>query len=390
MPERLCLRGPGGRRLRVAHLTTVDMSLALLLGTELVADREAALDVYGLSAPGPYVDRVAALGVTHVPIPSLTRRWDARSDVRAMRELARVIRRLDLDVLHTHTPKGGVFGRVVGRLTGVPVVVNTCHGLWVRGDDGVVKRTVVQAVEGGAARLSHAELFQNGEDARALRWALRRHDARVVGNGIDLTRFRFDAAGRQRIRAELGVGDDELLVGGVGRRTEEKGLRELSAAAVGLSGAARFVWVGPEDPATSGAIGGELTGVELLGERADMPAVYSAFDVFVLPSHREGFSRAAMEAAACGRPMVLTDIRGCREIGTDGEHLLLVAPKNPGALTEAIRRLLSDASLRDRIGAAAQARAQATFDQRAVAAVSLRTYADVARRKRLGWTLEAA
>jgi glycosyltransferase involved in cell wall biosynthesis len=116
-----------------------------------------------------------------------------------------------------------------------------------------------------------------------------------------------------------------------------------------------------------------------------MPAVYSAFDVFALPSHREGFSRSAMEAAACGRPMVLTDIRGCREIGTDGEQLLLVAPRNVPALADALARLLTDAGLRERLGSAAGARAGAAFDQRRVARVSVETYAAVARRRGLGW-----
>ncbi len=378
------LRGVHGRPLRVVHLTTVDMSLALLLATELSVDREAGLDVYGVSAPGPYVSRVDALGVTHVAVPALTRDWDPRRDVAAAVGLVRGLRRLRPDVLHTHTPKAGVLGRVVGRLTGVPVVVNTCHGLWLHDGDSAARRAIVLGVEAVAAQLSDAELFQNAEDAHALRGALRRRDVRVVGNGVDLDRFRYDPQGRQRVRAELGVRPDELLVGGVGRRTEEKGLSELSAAAVALAGKARFIWVGPEDLGEVAA----LPGLELLGERSDLAAVYSAFDVFALPSHREGFSRSAMEAAACGRPMVLTDIRGCREIGRHAEHLLLVPPGDSAALATAIESLLNDRVLRERLGSSAQARARREFDQRAVAVASLCAYADVARRKRLGWVVD--
>jgi glycosyltransferase involved in cell wall biosynthesis len=116
-----------------------------------------------------------------------------------------------------------------------------------------------------------------------------------------------------------------------------------------------------------------------------MACVYSAFDVFALPSHREGFSRSAMEAAACGRAMVLTDIRGCREIGEHDRHLLLVPPQDPAALTNALRRLVADADLRDRLGAAAQQRAGEEFDQRRVAAASVETYRLVAARRHLGW-----
>lgn len=366
---------PGAERsLRIAHLTTVDMSLALLLETELRVDLEAGHEVIGISSPGRYVERVEQIGVRHVPIPSLTRAWDLRSDLRAARELWRAIRTLDLDVLHTHNPKTGVIGRALGRLAGVPVVVNTCHGLWAGPTDGRAKRAVVLAVEAFAAQLSHAELYQNADDRRALAWAVRDRKAEVVGNGVDLERFRFDPAGRARLRAEWGVGDDEVLIGGVGRLVAEKGIKELAVAAEALQAEARFVWVGPADDEKADRITHGLPGIELVGERSDMPAVYSALDVFVLPSHREGFSRSAMEAAACGRAMVLSDIRGCREIGEHDKHLLLVPPRDAATLTAAIKTLVDDPDRRSQMGSAAVERALSAFDQRRVAARSLATY----------------
>lgn len=378
------LKGPGGRPLRVAHLTTVDMSLALLLATELVVDVEAGFDTFGLSSAGPYVERVEALGITHAKV-GFTRSWDLGRDLRAGFELVRLLRRLRPDVLHTHTPKAGVLGRVLGRALRVPVVVNTCHGLWVGEDGPRLKRALVLGAEGLAARCSHHELFQNGEDREALRFAVPDERATVVGNGVDLERFRFDPDGRERLRAEWGIGGDEVLIGGVGRRVAEKGIVELGAAARTLAGKARVVWVGPDDEDKPDALRDAESGIEFVGPRDDMPAVYSAFDVFVLPSHREGFSRSAIEAAACGRPSVLTDIRGCREVGTDGEHLLLVPPHGPDALAAALGRLVLDGDLRRRLGVAAHTRAQVAFDQRDVAASSIATYRAVATRRGLGW-----
>jgi glycosyltransferase involved in cell wall biosynthesis len=371
--------------LRVAHLTTVDMSLALLLGTELQVDVGHGFEVYGISAPGPYVEQVEALGVTHVPVHALTRTWDPRRDLAAARELARVLRRLDLDVLHTHNPKSGVLGRVLGRLVGVPVVVNTCHGLWVRPEDRMAKRALVYAAEGMAARLSHFELYQNDADRHTLRRVVPAERARTVGNGIDLDRFRPDPDARARIRAELGLGDGEVLVGGVGRRVAEKGIAEFAAAAQRLAGRARFVWVGPADENKPDRLDDDLEGVEFLGLRHDMPALYAALDVFVLPSWREGFSRSAMEAAAAGCALVLSDIRGCREIGAHEREVLLVPARDPAALTGAVGRLLDDSRLRDRLATTTRARALAAFDQRNVAAMSLAAYREVARRKGLAW-----
>lgn len=373
------------RPLRLAHLCTVDMSLALLLGTELAVDVEEGFDVYGISAPGPWVAEVEALGVTHVPLPELTRAWDLRRDLAATRRLAATVRALRLDVLHTHNPKTGVLGRVLGRMAGVPVVVNTCHGLWVKPSDPLARRAAVYGAEAFAARFSHAELFQNAQDLDTLRRALRPGQARVVGNGVDLVRFRFDDEGRARVRAEWGIAADEVLVGGAGRRVAEKGLTEFAAAAKALGARARFVWVGPDDVDKSDRATQDEAGVAFPGLRHDMPAVYSAFDVFALPSHREGFSRSAMEAAACSRPMVLSDIRGCREIGTHDEHLLLAPARKPAGWIDAIGSLLDDPGRRERLGKAAERRAAAAFDQRAVARASIDTYRRVARAKGLRW-----
>lgn len=370
----------GNAQPRLAHLTTVDMSLALLLATELTAAQEAGYEVWGISSDGPYVSRIEALGVHHIALPALTRSWNLAADVRAFGELVRALRRVRPQVLHTHNPKTGVLGRIAGRMAGVPVVVNTCHGLWARPNDPWKKRLLVYGAEAVAARFSHYELFQNAQDEQTLARFLKRGRHRVVGNGIDLERFRPDPSGRARLRRQWGVGADELLVGTVGRRVPEKGDAEFRAAAAALHERARFVWVGPADHAV--AAPEDDPHVTYPGELTDMPAVYSAFDVFVLASYREGFSRAAMEAAACGVPMILTDIRGCREIGSDGEHLLLVPPGDSTALVEALRRLLGEKRLRGSLGAAAQARAVQTFDQRGVAAMSFETYRLVAARAR--------
>jgi glycosyltransferase involved in cell wall biosynthesis len=317
---------------------------------------------------------VEALGVTHVPLASLTRSWNPSQDLGAFWELVRTLRSLDLDVLHTHNPKTGVMGRIAGRLAGIPVVVNTCHGLWARPQDRLRKRAFVYGAEALAIRFSDYELFQNAADRDTLRRFLKPGRHEVVGNGVDLERFRPDPEGRQRVRAELGVAEDELLVGTIGRRVREKGLAEFAEVAHQLGQRATFVWVGPEDATDTHSSVRHEESVRFLGERSDMAAVYSALDVFVLASHREGFSRASMEAAACGVAMVLTDIRGCREIGVSGKHLLLTPAGDAPTMADAVEQLLNDAPLRSRLGDTARERALAHFDQREIAQRSLRAY----------------
>ena len=197
-----------GEPVKVAHLTTSDMSLRLLLFAQLCAVRDAGGEAVGISAPGPFVAELERAGIRHIPLHSSTRAADPVADLRAARELYGILRRERFDVLHTHNPKPGVYGRVVGRLARVPVIVNTVHGLYATEDDPWAKRGTVYGLEAIAARCSDAELVQNPEDLALLqRLHLTRH-ARLLGNGVDLTRFdgaRISAEARRAARAAVGA-----------------------------------------------------------------------------------------------------------------------------------------------------------------------------------------
>ena len=379
--------------LRVAHLTTVDMSLELLLGPQLDAVLDADGEVVGISAPGPYVAALERRGVRHVPLAGSTRGWSLRGDAQAAVDLWRILRRERPTVLHTHNPKPGVYGRVVGRLAGVPIVVNTVHGLYATEDDPWARRAIVYTLEAIASRFSDAELVQNAEDVATMR---RFHLARQslvthLGNGVDLARFRpgrLSAEGRRALRAQWDADDATVVVGAVGRLVAEKGYPELFDAVHGLD-RVRLVVVGGDDPDKPDALDPEVVeraraaGVVFLGHRDDVPDLLGAFDVFVLASHREGQPRAAMEAAASGLPVVATDIRGCRQVVEAGVTGLLVPPRSPAALRKALVALTLDPARRREMGDAAAEKAHREFDERDVVDRVMRTYARVAQRRGL-------
>jgi lipopolysaccharide/colanic/teichoic acid biosynthesis glycosyltransferase/glycosyltransferase involved in cell wall biosynthesis len=385
-------RSAGGRSSRrerplVVHLTTVDMSLALLLLPQLVAFWEAGYDVLGVSAPGPYVDTLREHGIEHVALQRSTRSANLRADLAAAREFAALCRRLRPDIVHTHNPKPGVYGRIGARLAGVPVVVNTVHGLYAQPEDRFAKRAVVYGLERLAAGFSDAELVQNPEDLPVLRrLGIPRDRLHLLGNGIDLRRFdpETHADARDEVRSELGIGDDEVVVGLVGRLVAEKGYREVFEAARWVRSVqprTRFVVVGPTDVDKADAISqNELErarakgGVIFLGMRDDVERLYPAMDLYVLASHREGFPRSAMEAAAMGLPLVATDIRGCRQVVEHGANGLLVPVRDSVALAAAIGELVGDESRRRALGAAARSKALTDFDDRRQVTTTLETY----------------
>ena len=381
------MSGPSGRPPRLVHLTTVDISLEYLLGPQLSAFVEAGYEVIGVSAPGDLVPTVEARGVRHVPLRHSTRSMHVGKDLRVIAELRRVFKELAPDIVHTHNPKPGVYGRLAARAAGVPVVLNTVHGLYAQPEDRFAKRAVIYGLERIAATCSQAELVQNPEDIPVLR-SLRIPADRItlLGNGVDLSRFGHHGdtdETREAVRAEWDVGPEDVVVGAVGRLVLEKGYRELFDAWELVRRdhpEARLVVIGPFDPAKADEVPAEVVdqarsiGVHFDGHRDDVDRRYLGMDAYVLASYREGFPRSAMEAAASGLPIVATDIRGCRQVVDHEVTGLLVPARTVEPLADALSRLVGDAGLRAAMSKAAIDKAAAEFDDRRVVDITLRTY----------------
>jgi len=393
-PDAVPVSADGRHRLpTVVHVTTIDLSLVALLLPQLTAIRDAGFHVVGASAPGPFVAQLEAAGIPHLPLHHSTRRAAPHRDLLAFFELLRLLRRIRPDILHTHNPKPGLYGRIAGRIARVPLVVNTVHGLYATPDDPWAKRTLVHSLERFAAAFSHAELVQNEEDMAVLR-RLRIPEQRLhlLGNGIDLTRFSPDRwpGARERVREEWGVGDGQVVIGFVGRLVAEKGLSELLEAFRRLRARhpdVALVLVGDVDHAKPDALrpaaleAVRTDGTFVVGWQDPIEPCYLGFDVLALPSHREGFPRAPMEAAAMGRAVVASDVRGCRQTVEDGVTGILVPVRDAAALEAALEDLIDDGDLRSEYGRNARARASERFDVRYQVAITVAVYEDAARKR---------
>jgi glycosyltransferase involved in cell wall biosynthesis/ribosomal protein S18 acetylase RimI-like enzyme len=383
--------------LRVAHITTIDLSLKFLLLDQMKALQASGYEVTGISAPGPWVPHLQAAGIRHIPWTSSSRGWGVRGDAQAFGELSAILRRERFDLVHTHNTKPGILGRVLARGAGVPAVVNTVHGLYASPADRLAKKLPVLALERVAAAASDLELYQSEED---LRWARRvgllgSTRGVLLGNGIDLERFDpalVPAARRSEIRRQLGIPDHALIVGTVARMVAKKGIREFVEMARRLRAErsdVSFVAVGGADPEMSDALSAdELDAargfLNITGWQADARDFTAVMDVFVLASWwGEGKPRSAMEAAALGKPLIVTDVRGCREVVGDRVHGFVIPPRDADALTSRVRDLLDDRALRESFGAAARRRALAEFDQRRVFELVVDEYRALAARRGL-------
>jgi glycosyltransferase involved in cell wall biosynthesis len=381
----------------VAHVTTADVSLRYLLLNQLLALREGGYEVTGISSAGPDVPALLERGIGHEAV-AMTRRFTPLADLRSLLALYRLMRRRRFAIVHAHNPKPGLLAQLAARLAGVPVVVNTVHGFYFHDGMRPWARRFYVLLEKIASRCSDVILSQNEEDAEtAVRLGIARPEkVRWLGNGIDLERFdpaRLTRDVRGRTRAALGIAADAPVVGFVGRLVAEKGVRDLLAAAALLKDRVpglRVLLVGGTDsekpdhltPAVASEMGLEEICL-FAGVRQDMPELYGTMDVFVLPSSREGFPRAPMEASAMKVPCVVTDVRGCRQVVVHGANGFLVPLGDVTTLAERIFAVLTDPVLARRMGAEGRRRALQEFDERRVFATVRAEYERLLRQKGL-------
>ena len=382
---------------RIAHIVPTDRIAYLLLKNSLMRLRAAGFDVCVICGPAPegnYAEELRACGLDVVHVP-FAREISPITDARCGAALTRAIKRGGFELVHSHNPKGGLLGPPACRLAGCRAVLHTVHGLLFNEHTRGLHRALALGAERWTAAWCDHLLFQSEEDfayARDHRFKApeRLH---LVGNGIDESHFDRNRCPKARIekRRELGFGGSDVVVGIVGRLVAEKGYREFFEMAGRLAqtrSEVRLLVVGISEPEQSDAIDPQrmarangLNGrCVLLDKRRDMAELYTAMDIAVLPSHREGIPRALMEASAMGLPAVASDIRGTREVIEEGVTGLLFPLRNVDAFAAQVQRLVDDANLRRKMGEAARARVIAKYTEDGTAERLVGCYEEILER----------
>jgi glycosyltransferase involved in cell wall biosynthesis len=323
--------------------------------------REAGFRVTVVSNPGVLLNRMCAReGVEFCAIP-MRRAIAPFADAVSLLRLWLLLRRLRPDLVEFGTPKAGLLGTLAARFCGVPMRVYMLRGLKLERATGL-KRRLLLATERLAAKSAHVVLC-NSESLRTQALAPAEKLC-VLGdgssNGVDMDRY---APGESDVRARYGLPDDAPVVGFVGRLTRDKGVPELIEAFVTILWAepkAHLLLVGWFDAAED-SLDGDLRArierhprIHLTGYVEDPVTFYRAMDVMVLPTWREGFPNAVLEAAATGIPVVTTLSTGSRDSVVPEVTGLLIPPGYPEAISEAVIKLLRDPERRLRMGQAAR------------------------------------
>lgn len=366
---------------KICHISSTDITVRYLLMPQLKFLVSQGFAVHAVCSPGTLEKEIEREGIRLQYIAISRKLFTPFADMVSLIKLYRYFKKEKFDIVHTHAPKPALLGQLAAKLAGVPIIINTVHGLYFTEDSSWLRSFIFILIEKISAACSTLIFSQNKEDIETMvaKRITPRRKIQYLGNGIDMVRFNLAGYNPEIIaekKRELGLPENTLIIGTVGRLVKEKGYFDMFSAlqtVIKKYPHVLFIAVGPEDhekhdrfsPAVIAEYALEKHMV-FLGERKDVEALYPLMDLFVFASHREGFPRSVIEAMAMERPIVVTDIRGCREEIDQQKNGLMVPVRNPEKLAEAIIWLLENPQKAREFAAQAGIKARAEFDERIV------------------------
>lgn len=369
-------------KIKTCHVTTVDITARFIILDFLKFLIKENYGVVSVCSFSKHRDFLKKEGVPLHDI-KMTRRITPLADFVSFINLFLYFKKEKFDIVHTYTPKAGFLGRIAARLAGVPIVVHTSYGFYVGVAMPVWLKKTILLAEKISSHFCDLVFSQNKED---IELATREkivdpQKIKLLTYGIDIERYNPSKFGDSFVLAkkkELGI-SGKKVVGMVGRFVKEKGYLDLFSAFKIIKekvSEAVLILVAPEDKAKADALDISVLreyNIEkdavVLGydnEVADMEKIYPLMDVFVLPSYREGFPFSIMEASALAKPVVATDIRGCREAVENGITGKLVQLGDYKQLANEILYFLNNPGKAREMGNNGRKKAEREFDERLV------------------------
>ena len=323
-------------------------------------------------------------------IPELVRQISPVKDIKALFKIYALIKRGCFQIVHTHSSKAGILGRVAAKLASVPILVHTPHGHVFYGYYGPVLSHLFLLLERIWAKFTDriVTLTEKGKQEHIQLKVATPEKFTIVPSGVQLENFLNVQEPSSALRQELGISSRDRIVGSVGRFVPIKGYRYFLEAAkevLGQQSDVLFLLVGDgplekELKAFAEALG-IAPRVVFAGYREDVAEMIALMDIFVLPSLNEGMGKVLVEAMAEGKPVVATKVGGVPELVSDNLTGILCPPKDSCAMAEAILKLLRDRELARRMGEEGRRRVYPRFDAKVMVEKIEGLYRELMRQK---------
>lgn len=355
------------RTMRVAHVITrlivggaQENTIASVLGLR----EKPGLEVSLISGPTAGPEGSLEPRVTQIPglltiVPELIRPVSPWHDWLALRKLTRLLRSQRPDIVHTHSGKAGVLGRLAAHAAGVPIIVHTIHGPSFGPFQGALANFAFRAAERRAGRVTtHFVSVANAMTEQYLAAGIGRPAQYTrIFSGFDLEPF-LNAKNDPALRAKLGIGPDDFVIGKVARLFEHKGHEDLIAAVLGMASLQPklkllFVGDGKLRPKLEGLAAQSLRGRVVfagLVRPEEVPDYLGVMDAVVHLSRREGLARVLPQSLAAGKPVVAYDCDGAREVCLGNETGFLVPVGDLLSVSDRLEKLLEQPHTRECLG----------------------------------------
>lgn len=357
------------RPIRVAQIVTKFLAgaggITLRGALALDQDRFAVTIMSAGAGPlaGPLMEAAERAGLGVVRLEHMAPDLDPREDLKGIGELTAILRDGSFGLVHTHSAKAGGIGRLAARRAGVPAIVHSFHGFPFHEFQSAIRRRAYIAMERALGRFTDQFLTDGGQiAAEAVRLRIAPPERiRAIASPVDTDQIsRLSPVTRAEARRRLGLSPKAQVVGSVGRLDYQKAPGDMVAALARMGRPdVRVVWIG-DGPLRARVEAmtrrlGLADRFVLVGERADVPALLPAFDVFAMSSLYEGLPCAVVEAMTCGVPVVATAVNSVPEVVIPGKTGLLARPSDPGSLARAIGYLVDHPEEGTRMALAASA-----------------------------------
>lgn len=362
--------------IKICQVCAIDFTLQHFLLPLVDAMESNGWEVHSVCSPGANLNKLTRKGYKVSQI-KIRRSLNLFGHLVSIIRLYIFFKRNKFDVVHVHTPVASLLGRIAAYMAKVPLVVYTAHGYYFHDEMHAWKKKIYILLERFGGELTDIIFTQSAEDGLATEQYEIINSGRtyVIGNGVPPETFNYEMKSVARLiaRRQFRISCDSTAIGIVGRCVEEKGYLEFIDAARTLlsrgESKLNFVFVGSKTDGDKNGVEALMyqlkkefeDNVTVLGYQEDMPFVYSALDIFCLPSYREGMPRSVIEAMMMGLPVVATNIRGSRELIENEVNGILIPPRSSVHLRCALERLIADPELRSTLANSAVKKAKRDY-----------------------------